>query len=190
VIFPIGTVCYQRLSCSVLCECCFSISNMYSRTMEGCRQYICSATEFPIQMTCPNRPPGITALGLFFLFGTVMSGLAAAMLMFPRSVLEPLWQLNSRAHEGFAAMGLWAVLLMVAVCVACATAALGLRRCKRWGYWMALAILSINIGGDTIHAVVAHDWRTLVGLPIGGALVVYLVTKRSAFVPRRRVAGN
>jgi uncharacterized membrane protein (DUF2068 family) len=68
-------------------------------------------------------------------------------------------------------MGLWAVLLMVAVCVACATAALGLRRCKRWGYWMALAILSINIGGDTIHAVVAHDWRTLVGLPIGGALV-------------------
>jgi len=57
VIFPIGTVCYQRLSCSVLCECCFSIPNMYSRTMEGCRQYICSATEFPIQMTCPNRPP-------------------------------------------------------------------------------------------------------------------------------------
>ena len=113
MIFPIGTVCYQRLSCSVLCECCFSIPNMYSRTMEGCRQYICSATEFPIQMTCPNRPPGITALGLFFLFGTVMSGLAAAMLMFPKSVLEPLWQLNFRAHEGFAAMGLWAVLLVV-----------------------------------------------------------------------------
>ena len=93
--------------------------------MEGCRQYICSATEFPIQMTCPNRPPGITALGPISVSnqGSISGGSAAgiylkaggtvAMLMFPKSVLEPLWQLNFRAHEGFAAMGLWAVLLVV-----------------------------------------------------------------------------
>jgi hypothetical protein len=38
-----------------------------------------------------HRPPGITALALFFVFGTVMSGLTAVMLSFPRSVIEPLW---------------------------------------------------------------------------------------------------
>jgi|SRR5271167_223982 len=150
--------------------------------MEGYRQYIAPRLNSN-QMTYPNRPPGITALVFFFLFGTAMSGLAAVMLMFPGNGLEPLWRLNSRAHEGFAAMGLWAVLLMVAVCVACATAALGLRRRKRWGYWTALAILSINIAGDTRNAAVAHSWHTLVGLPIGGAMIVYLVTKRSAFRP-------
>jgi hypothetical protein len=78
-------------------------------------------------------------------------------------------------------MGLWSVLLMAVVCVACGMAALGLRRCKRWGYWTALSILTINLAGDTANAVIAHDWRTLMGLPIGGAMIVYLLTKRSAF---------
>ncbi len=137
----------------------------------------------PNQMTYPRRPPGITALCFFFLFGTVMSGLGAVMLLFPGSIVEPLWRLNPRAREGFAAMGLCAVLLMGVVCAACGTAALGLRRCKRWGYWTAFAILTINLAGDTTNAVIAHDWRTLIGLPIGGAMVVYLVTKRSAFTP-------
>ena len=132
-------------------------------------------------MTQPSRPPGITALSFFFLFGTVMSGLAAVTLLFPGSVLEPLWRLNPRARDGFAAMGSWAVLLMVLVCVACGMAALGLQRCKRWGYWMALFILTINLAGDTANAVLAHDLRTLVGLPMGGAMIVYLLTKRSMF---------
>ena len=134
-------------------------------------------------MTYPSRPLGITALSFFFVFGAVMSGLAAVMLVFPGSALELLWRLNPRAREGFAAMGLWAVLLMAGVCVACATAALGLRRCRRWGYWAALAILSINLAGDTTNALIAHDWRTLIGLPIGGAMIAYLLTKRSAFAP-------
>jgi len=132
-------------------------------------------------MTYPRRPPGITALCFFFEFGTVMSGLAAVMLLFPGSVLEPLWRLNPRAREGFAAMGLWAVLLLAVVCAACGAAALGLQRCKRWGYWTALTILIINLAGDTTNAVLAHDWRTLIGLPIGGAMLVYLLTKRTAF---------
>lgn len=134
-------------------------------------------------MTHPSRPHGITALGLFFVFGAVMSGLAAVMLLSPGSALEPLWRLNSCAREGFAAMGLWGVLLMVTVCLVCGMAALGVLRCRRWGYWMALAILSINLAGDTANAVIAHDWHTLVGLPIGGAMIVYLLSKRNAFTP-------
>ena len=110
-----------------------------------------------------------------------MSGLAAVMLLIPGSVLEPLWRLNPHARDGFATMGLWGVLLMALVCVACDMAALGLRRCKRWGYWMALSILTMNLAGDTANAVLAHDWRTLMGLPIGSAMIVYLLTKKSAF---------
>jgi len=132
-------------------------------------------------MTHPSRPPGITALSFFFLFGTVMSGLATVMLLMPGSVLEPLWRLNPHARDGLAAMGLWSVLLMAVVCVACGIAILGLRRCKRWGYWVALSILTINLAGDTANAVIAHDWRTLIGLPIGGAMIAYLLTNRSVF---------
>ena len=134
-------------------------------------------------MSHAGRSPGITALALFFAFGAIMSGLTAVMLLFPGSWLEPLWRLNPRARDGFAALGPWAVLLMAVVCIACATAALGLRGCKRWGYWAALTILSINLIGDTANAVIAHDWRTLIGLPIGGAMIAYLLTKRGAFSP-------
>ena len=111
-----------------------------------------------------------------------MSALAALMLLFPGSVLESLWQLNPRAKEGFAALGTWAVLLMASVCSACAAAAVGLWRCARWGYWMALLILSINLLGDTINAIVLRDWRTIIGLPIGGLMIIYLVRTRNALM--------
>ena len=129
-----------------------------------------------------KRPPGITVLSLFFVFGALMSGLAVFLLLFfPGSVLESIWQLNPQAHEGFAAMGPWAVLLMMAVCVACILAAVGLWRCARWGFWTALAILSINLAGDTTNALVTGDKRALIGLPIGGLMIWYLLRKKRLF---------
>ena len=129
-----------------------------------------------------NRPVGIAGLSLFFLFGATMSALAVVMLLVPGSAIEPLWQLNPRAREGFANMGIWAILLMAVVSAACATAALGLWRCRVWGYWTALLILSINLIGDTANALVTRDWRTLIGLPIGSAMLVYLMAKRRVFL--------
>lgn len=128
-----------------------------------------------------HRSFGITVLSLFFVFGTVTSGLTAAMLLYPGGILEPLWRLNPHAHEGFARIGNLAVLLMVIVCFACATAAIGLWRCARSGYVTALVILSLNLVGDTMNATIAHEWRTLVGLPIGGAMILYLLRSRRRF---------
>jgi uncharacterized membrane protein (DUF2068 family) len=127
------------------------------------------------------RPLGISAVSVFFIFGAAMSALAAVMLLFPGSPLDSLWRLNPHAHEGFATMGPWAVLLMAAVCVACATAAIGLWRCKRWGLWAAIATLGINLAGDTANAFLAHDRRTLIGLPIGIAMIVYLLACRHVY---------
>lgn len=104
-----------------------------------------------------------------------MSALAAALFAFPGSRLDALWRINPRGREGFAAMGAWAVVLMVAVCAACMAAAVGLWRCRRWGVWTAIAILIINLVGDAINTVISHDWRTLIGLPIGGAMIFYLM---------------
>ncbi len=128
-----------------------------------------------------KRPAGITALCLFFAFGTLASGLASLMLLFRGTRLDVLWQVNWRAREGFIAMGGWAVFLMCAVSVACASAALGLWRLRQWGYWTAAAILSINLLGDTMNALLLHDWRTVIGLPIGGFLLIYLMGKRATF---------
>ena len=141
-------------------------------------------------MTLRSRPLGVTVITLFFVFGAVMSGLAAAMLLFPGGVLEPLWRPNPHAREGFAAMGAWAILLMAAVCAACVTAAVGLWRCTRWGFWTALAILSVNMAGDTANAIIAHNWRTLIGVPIGAAMILYLLAKRRVLGLERRDADH
>ena len=132
-------------------------------------------------MPFPPRPAGITALSLFFVFGTVMSGLTTAMLLFPGSALDLLWRLNPRAQQGFAAMGAWAVLLMVIVCAACATGAVGLWRLTRVGFWTALIVLAVNLLSDTANAFIASDWRSLIGVPIAGFMIGYLLKQRRMF---------
>jgi hypothetical protein len=134
-------------------------------------------------MNLCRRPRGITVLSCFFVFGAIMSGVTSVMLLLPGTPLEWLWRLNPRARDDLKSLGLWGILLMALVCMACATAALGLWRCTRWGFWTAAIILSINLAGDTVNAFAEHDWRTLVGLPIGGVMLLYLLRQRRVFLP-------
>src|SRR6516225_10194491 len=127
------------------------------------------------------RPAGIILLSLFFVFGTMASGLAAVMLIVPGSSLDVLWRLNPDAHAGFVEMGRWSMFVMSTVCLACAFAAWGLWRCRIWGYWTAITILTVNLVGDAINSFLLRDWRTLIGLPIAGLMIAYLMRKRSIF---------
>jgi hypothetical protein len=36
----------------------------------------------------------------------------------------------------------------------------------------------VNLLGDTLNAMVRGDWRTIIGLPIGGLMLVYLMSRR------------
>ncbi|HEX8678908.1 MAG TPA: hypothetical protein VF683_03040, partial [Chthoniobacterales bacterium] len=68
----------------------------------------------------------------------------------------------------------WAFILMAVVGLACAFAAAGLATRKPWGRTLAITVLSINLLGDTTNAVLRQDYRTLIGLPIAGAILAYL----------------
>jgi hypothetical protein len=135
-----------------------------------------------------TRPVGITALSIFFLFGTAAGFVSFVSLLFPGSFLEPLWRLNPRAREGFAGMGAWAIVLMCAVSIACALAATGLWRGARWGYWLAIALLTINLIGDIINAVTGTEPRAAVGVPIVIAILAFLTSKRVRVSSERRVS--
>jgi hypothetical protein len=124
------------------------------------------------------RPVGVTALSAFFAFGALMSLVSGLALLFPGSVLEPMWRLNPRAREGLGRLGPWGIVLMVSVSVACAFAAVGLRRGVAWGRRLAIGILLVNLAGDGVSAVSGIEPRAAIGLPIGAALVAYLRTRR------------
>jgi hypothetical protein len=124
------------------------------------------------------RPPGLAPLSAFFAFGALMSATSALALACPGSWAEPLWRLNPEARDAFTRMGSWAVVLMAAVTAACAASAAGLWRGRRWGHRLALGVLGVNLLGDGLNAVVRGDYRTLIGLPIGGAMMAYLLSPR------------
>ncbi len=131
----------------------------------------------------PRRSAGLTAMTAFFVFGASMAGLAAAALLFPQSALDEIWRLNPDAKLNLLAIAPWGALLMIAVSAACATVAVGIRTRASWGRQAAIALLAANLIGDTANAVVRGDLRTLIGLPIGGALIAYLLSRavRDAF---------
>jgi len=109
-----------------------------------------------------------------------MSGLTVFLLLAPGTALDRVWKLNLRAHADLSFMGWPAV---ATVCAACATAALGLWFRKHWGFWTALLILAVNMSGDTMNAILARDWRTLIGIPVAGAMLAYLISRRRLFQP-------
>ena len=122
---------------------------------------------------------GIKLLAIFFAFGASMCLLTILLLLFPGSPLDALWRLNPDAHAAFQSLGKMSILLMLIVGTACAFAATGLARSRLWGRNLGLIILAVNLVGDSINAFARHDLRTLIGLPIGGAMIFYLVQARN-----------
>jgi len=112
--------------------------------------------------------------GGFFAFGATMCLLTIVLLIFPGTKLDSLWNLNPDAHVAFQSLGSWSILLMLAVGTGCALAAIGLWRGALWGVRLGLAILLVNVIGDLMNVVMHHDFGSLVGVPIAGAMIFYL----------------
>src|SRR5947208_14670648 len=125
------------------------------------------------------RPIGITALSLFFLFGAGASFVSFISLLFPGSFLEPIWRLNPRARAGLGGWGVWAVILKGSVCLACALAPVGVWRGARWGYWLAVSLLAINLLGDILNVFLGTEPRAVIGIPIALAILAFLVSRRA-----------
>ncbi len=137
-----------------------------------------STTPQKVKATVAPLPIGLKFLIAFFAFGAVVCLITLTALLFPGGTLEPMWRLKPDARIGFQAMGAFAFPLMAAVGAACALAAIGLAKRAEWGRRLAIAVLSVNLVGDCANAFARHDYRTLIGLPIGGAMILYLASKR------------
>jgi hypothetical protein len=115
----------------------------------------------------------------FFAFGATMCLLTIVLLVFPGTKLDSLWNLNPEARVAFQSLGNWSIVLMSVVGTGCTFTAIGLWRGTLWGIRLALAILFFNIIGDLVNVVTRHDYRSLIGLPIAGAMIFYLTWSTS-----------
>ena len=119
-------------------------------------------------------PLGLKLIAIFFVFGASMCALTIFLLLFPGTVLDVAWRLNPQAQRSFQSLGTLAILLMTVVGISCAAAGIGLLRRAQWGRVMALFVLMANLVGDATNAVLRHDYRALIGIPIGGVMIAYL----------------
>lgn len=132
-----------------------------------------------------KRPFVVTLLIILFVIGTIAGLLSVFALIFPGSFLEAIWRANPHAREGFARIGGWAVVLMSVVFVACLLAAIGLWRGLLWGYWLTVAMLTVNLVGSVVNVVTGTEPRAIVGIPIVLILLFSLMrnTTREYFRP-------
>jgi hypothetical protein len=125
-----------------------------------------------------RRPVGIILLSIFFAAGALICMIVMLALAFPGSSFEMIWRIRPDARIGFEEFGQWSVPLMAAVGAACGLAAFGLLRGAEWGRRIAVGVLTVNLVGDMFNAVFRNDLRTLIGLPIGGLMIWYLMRRR------------
>ena len=124
-----------------------------------------------------GRPIGVIALVLLFAIGACASFISAVSLTFPGSFLEPIWSLNPHARAGFSRIGSAAIALMIAVCIACTFTTIGLWLGRRWGYWLAVVMLVLNLCGDVVNVITGTEPRAAIGIPIAGLILAYLLRK-------------
>jgi hypothetical protein len=117
-------------------------------------------------------------LATFFGFGATMCALTIILLVFPGTALDLLWRLNPEGHQAFRSFAVWSIILILIVGIACAFAAIGLWCGKIWGVRVALLILVVNVIGDISNTILRHDYRALIGVPIGGAMIVYVMREK------------
>jgi len=122
-----------------------------------------------------HRPLGIVLLVIFFGAGAIICLGAMLALAFPGGFLDPIWRLRPEAQIEFQKLGNWSIALMAVVGACCALAALGLARQTEWGCRLAIGILTVNLIGDLLNAWLRHDLRILIGLPVGGLMIWYLL---------------
>jgi hypothetical protein len=122
---------------------------------------------------------GRRLLVIFFAGGALICLLVVLALAFPGGPLDSIWRLKSQAQTHFQQMGTGAsIALMTLVGAACGLAATGLARNTEWGRRLAIGVLTVNLIGDSLNAWLRHDLKTLIGLPIGGLMIEYLLSKK------------
>ena len=130
-------------------------------------------------MNQSRRSVGTILLVIFFAAGALICLVTMLALAFPESFLEPIWRLKPEARMQFQEIGSGAsIALMAVVGAACGLAAVGLARNAEWGRRLAIGVLTVNLVGDSLNALLRHDPKTLIGLPVGGLMIWYLVGKR------------
>lgn len=123
-----------------------------------------------------NKPRGHTAFGIFLIFGAIMGAYASITLFFPGTILDKLWVVNSRGHQGLLALGRLVGVAFFFLSVLLATCAFGRLTKRKWGWWFAISIIVLQGLGDIVRFFTGEIIQGIFGAVVAGLLVYYLLS--------------
>jgi len=126
---------------------------------------------------------GIITVGVFLIFATCAASYAALTLFWPGTVLDRAWSVNPYAHLRLALFGKTAGIPFLLLAAALAVAAVGWFRRRLWAWRLTVAIIVMQLLGDSVNLVIGDPLGGSLGLLIASALLFYLFrpSVRSAF---------
>jgi sterol desaturase/sphingolipid hydroxylase (fatty acid hydroxylase superfamily) len=127
---------------------------------------------------------GITAVGIFWFFGAIMASYACVTLLWPGTILDRLWKLNTRAHVDLLLMGPAIGILFLVLGAALVAAGIGWTKRRTWGWTLGVILLATQVTGDLLSAAMGEYLRGGAGVLIAGSLLYYLFrpSVKQAFV--------
>jgi hypothetical protein len=125
------------------------------------------------------RPRTVPVVAGFLFAATIIAVVVSVSLLFPNPLLDRMWELNKPGAAAFRAMGRVSGLLLLALGIATALTGVGLLRGRRWAWWLAGALFTVNGCGDVVGLVTTGDWlRGGSGVAIAAAFVYALARPR------------
>lgn len=118
------------------------------------------------------------ALGCFFTFATVMTGVVSITLFAPGGPLDAMWQVKPHEYQDLLLLRPASSAGFAALCIAMAATAFGCFRRKRWGWMLAVAIFTINALGDAAHGLSGAWLEGAIGVAIAMLILWWLTQPR------------
>jgi hypothetical protein len=125
-----------------------------------------------------QRPSAVTAISAVLFAAAAIAFFVSFAILFRVASLDWIWQLNKPGAALFRSIGRAAGVLLLALGVAMAVAARALARGKRWGWWFAIALFTVDACGDLTAGLVTREWiRTGAGVAVSAAFLLALARR-------------
>lgn len=79
-------------------------------------------------------------------------------LLFPNRLLDQIWELNMPAEAAFRAHESISEIFLLLLAVSMFASGVALLRRRRWAWWFAMVLFTINAAGDVVSFAVTGDW--------------------------------